>query len=56
MTSSITFHLSSMNAVQLAKLYKLLLSLFRMDEAHDVYEIGVANCGAEEFCLEVARA
>lgn len=52
----IRFNLSSMNAVQLAKLYKLLLSLFRIDEAHEVYEAGVANCGNEEFCIEVARA
>lgn len=52
----ITFNLNSMNAVQLAKLYKFLLSIHHVDDAHEVYEVGVANCGAEEFCLEVSRA
>lgn len=52
----ITFRFSSMNTVQLAKLYKFLLSLYRVDDAAEVYAAGVANCGAEEFCQEVARA
>lgn len=52
----ITLNLSEMNAVQLAKLYKFLVNMWRQDDAALVYAAGVANCGAEEFCCEVARA
>ena len=51
----ITFDLNKMNSVQLARLYKLLIALFRLDDADLVYAAGVANCGAKEFCEEVAR-
>ena len=52
----ITFTPSTMNAVQLAKLYKFLISIHRLDDAQVVYEAGVANCGAADFCCEVSRA
>lgn len=52
----ITFNPQSMNAVQLAKLYKFLISVHRLDDAMTVYAAGVANCGEAEFCYEVARA
>ena len=52
----ITFNLSEMNAIQLAKLYKFLVNMWRMDDAALVYAAGVANCGEAEFCYEVARA
>lgn len=52
----ITFNLSEMNTVQLAKLYKLCIQLYRLADAALVYAAGVANCGEAEFCYEVARA
>ncbi len=52
----ITFTPSEMNAVQLAKLYKFLVSMWRMDDAALVYEAGCANCGAAEFAFEIAKA
>ena len=52
----ITFKLSEMNAIQLAKLYKFLVNMWRMNGAALVYAAGVANCGEAEFCYEVARA
>jgi hypothetical protein len=53
----ITFDLDHMNPVQLAKLYKFLLTqLYWIDEAARVYAVAVANCGAEDFSAEVARA
>lgn len=52
----ITFNLSEMNAVQLAKLYKFLVATWRQEEAELVYEAGIANCGAAEFAYEIARA
>ncbi len=52
----ITFTPSTMSAVQLAKLYKFLISMHRIDDAQVVYEAGIANCGAADFCYEVARA
>ena len=45
-----------MNAIQLAKLYKFLVNVWRMYDATLVYAAGVANCGEAEFCYEVARA
>lgn len=52
----ITFDLNRMNATQLAKLYKLLIALYRHDDAEKVYQAGVINCGPLEFCQEVAIA
>ncbi len=52
----IIFAYSAMNARQLAKLYKFLVSVDRVDDAEIVYEAGIANCGAADFCYEVARA
>ena len=52
----ITFDLDSMNGVQLAKLYKLLIALYREDDATLVYAAGVATCGEQYFCREVALA
>lgn len=52
----ITFKLSEMNAVQLARLYKLLVNMWQMDKATLVYEAGCANCGAAEFAFEIAKA
>jgi|WetSurMetagenome_2_1015567.scaffolds.fasta_scaffold178443_2 hypothetical protein len=52
----ITFDLHQMNPVQLAKLYKLLLSLYRIDDAKLVYEAAIINCGAMDFCEEVSKA
>lgn len=54
--TTITFTLEEMNAPQLARLYKLLVALYRLDEAEKVYQAGLANCGPQAFCEEVARA
>lgn len=52
----ITFDLERMNAAELARLYKLLIALYRMDDADKVYQAGIINCGHKDFCEEVARA
>ena len=52
----ITFDLSSMNGIQLAKLYKLLIALYCVDDAALVYAAGIVICGQKDFCREVALA
>lgn len=51
---TIEFRLTSLNATQLAMLYKFLLSMYRIDEADTVYAAGASNCGEKDFCRELA--
>lgn len=50
----VNFRLTAMNATQLAMLYKFLVSMYREDEANEVYAAAMANCGEKDFCRELA--
>lgn len=54
--NTITFNLDGMSPSQLARLYKLLVALYRLGDAELVYDVGCANCGPLAFCEEVAKA
>lgn len=54
--TSVTFNYDELTPIQLARLYKFLVSLHQYVQAEDVLQAGIRNCGVNDFALEIARA